>query len=81
MSDYNSRDIFFSSKEYRSKYNTLLNSFLSKHEDFDEINFIENELEEDCRQYSQTLKWTLNTFSPSKRRRTVRTSIKLLESS
>ncbi len=45
MSDYNSRDIFFSSKEYRSKYNTLLNSFLSKHEDFDEINFIENELD------------------------------------
>lgn len=45
MSDYNSRDIFFSSKEYRNKYNTLLNSFLSKHEDFDEINFIENELD------------------------------------
>ena len=45
MSDYNSRDIYFSLKEYRNNYSSLLNSFLSKHEDFDEINFIENELD------------------------------------
>lgn len=45
MTVYNNRDIFFSSKEYRSNYNSLLNSFLSKHEDFDEMNFIEYELD------------------------------------
>lgn len=45
MSDYNSRDIYFSFKEYCLNYNNLLSSFLSKHEDFDEINFIENELD------------------------------------
>lgn len=45
MSDYNSRDIYFSLNEYRSNYNNLLNDFLSKHDDFDEINFIEHELD------------------------------------
>ena len=45
MSNYNSRDIFFSFKEYSNNYNILLTKYLSKHNDFDEKNFIENELE------------------------------------
>ena len=45
MSNYNSRDIFFSFKEYNNNYNNVLSAYLSKHDDFDEKNFIENELD------------------------------------
>jgi hypothetical protein len=42
--------VTFKLSEYKEKYETLKNEFLHKNEDFDELNFIENEIEnyKDC---------------------------------
>ena len=45
MIDFKKREISFSLKEYKNNYVTLLNEYLSKHDDFDEKQFIEHEIE------------------------------------
>jgi len=45
LSNYNTRNIHFSFKEYTNNYQSLLNEFLSIHEDFDEKQFIDYELD------------------------------------
>lgn len=45
LSNYNTRNIHFSLKEYNNNYQNLLTEFLSIHEDFDEKQFIEYELD------------------------------------
>lgn len=45
MVDYNKREIFFSLKDYKSNYERLLSEYLSKHEDFDEKQFVDYELD------------------------------------
>ncbi len=45
LSNYNTRNIHFSLKEYTNNYQSLLTEFLSIHEDFDEKQFIDYELD------------------------------------
>jgi hypothetical protein len=54
MVNYNNREIFFSLKDYVANYNTLLDKYLSKHEDFDEKQFVEYEIDlyEICKENS-----------------------------
>ena len=39
------KEIIFSAKEYKEKYLSLMQSFLLEYEDYEEIDFINNEIE------------------------------------
>jgi hypothetical protein len=45
MNDFNNKYIFFTFREYENKYNTLLKQYLDQHEDFNELMFLDIELE------------------------------------
>ena len=45
MNDYNNKSIFFTLREYENEYNSLLKQYLDQHEDFDELMFLDIELE------------------------------------
>lgn len=45
MEDFQEKQIFYTLKEYQLNYNFLLKDYLNQHEDFDELMFIDIELE------------------------------------
>ena len=45
MVNFQNKKIFYTLKEYQNNYNILLNNYLKQHEDFDELSFLEIELQ------------------------------------
>lgn len=45
MVNFQTKKIFYTLKEYQNNYNILLNNYLKQHEDFDELMFLEIELQ------------------------------------
>lgn len=45
MEDFQEKQIFYTLKEYQNNYNILLKEYLSQHEDFDELMFLEIEMQ------------------------------------